>query len=49
MTKLEWEELQKNIVMNGDTMIAGRTGEVLGPETDSTYWKGTFKPILWPL
>ena len=27
---------------NGDTMIDKRTGEVLGPEVDSTYWKDKF-------
>ena len=31
--------LQKNIVMDGDTMIDKRTGEVLDPGVDSTYWK----------
>ena len=40
--KLAWEGLQKNIVMDGDTMIDKRTGEVLGPEVDSTYWKDKF-------
>ena len=40
--KLVWEGLQKNIVMDGDTMIDKRTGEVLGPEADSTYWKDKF-------
>ena len=40
--KLAWEGLQKNIVMNGDTMIDKRTGVVLGPEVDSTYWKDKF-------
>ena len=35
--KLAWEGLQKNIVMDDDTMIDKRTGEVLGPEVDSTY------------
>ena len=40
--KLAWEGLQKNIVMDGDTMIGKRTGEVLGPEVDSTYWKDKF-------
>ena len=29
--KLAWEELQKNIVMDGDTMIDKKTGEVLDP------------------
>ena len=41
--KLEWEGLQKNIVMDGDTMIDKRTGVVLGPEVDSTYY---FRLIL---
>ena len=36
MRKLAWEELQKNIVMGGDTTIDKRTGEVLNPEVDST-------------
>ena len=40
--KLAWEGLQKNIVMDGDTMIDKRTGEVLGPEVDSMYWKDRF-------
>ena len=31
--------LQKNIVMDGDTMIDKITGEVLNPGVDSTYWK----------
>ena len=39
MRKLTWEGLQKNIVMDGDAMIDKRTGEVLNPEVDSTYWK----------
>ena len=39
MRKLAWEGLQKNIVMDGDTMIDKRTGEVLDPEVDSAYWK----------
>ena len=39
LRKLAWDELQKNIVMDGDTMIERRTGEVLDPEVDSTYWK----------
>ena len=37
--KVPWEGLQKNIVMDGDTMIDKRTSDVLGPEVDSTYWK----------
>ena len=42
MRKLAREGLQKNIVMDSDTMIDKRTGEVLDPEVDSTYWKGKF-------
>ena len=41
--KLAWEGLQKNIVMDGDTMIDKTTGDVLGPEADSTYWKDKFQ------
>ena len=40
--KLAWEGLQKNIVMDGDTMIDKRTGEALDSEVDSTYWKDKF-------
>ena len=40
--KLAWEGLQINIAMDGDTMIDKRTGEVLNPEVDSTYWKDNF-------
>ena len=39
MRKLASEGLQKYIVKGGDTMIDKRTGEVLNPEVDSTYWK----------
>ena len=42
MRKLAREGLQENIVMDSDTMIDKRTGEVLDPEVDSTYWKGKF-------
>ena len=42
MRKLTWEGLQINIVMDGDTMIDKRTGEMLNPEVDSTYWKDKF-------
>ena len=38
--KLAWEGLQKNIVMDGDTIIDKRTGEVLNPEVDSLYLRG---------
>ena len=40
--ELAWDGLQKNIVIDGDTMIDRRTGEVLDPEVDSTYWKNKF-------
>ena len=40
--KLAWEGLQKNIVMDGDTKINKRTGEVLNAEVDSTYRKNEF-------
>ena len=40
--KLASDGLQKNIVMDGDTLIDKRIGEVLGPEVDSTYWKDKF-------
>ena len=38
MRKLAWDGLQKNAVMDGDTMIDTRAGEVLEPEVDSTCW-----------
>ena len=37
MRKLAWERLQKNIVMEGDTMIEKRRVEVLNPKVGSTY------------
>ena len=40
--KLAWEGRQRNIVMDGDTMIDKRTGEVLDPEVNSIYWKSKF-------
>ena len=42
MRKFAWEGLPKNIVMDGDTMIDKRAGEVFNPEVDSTYWKDKF-------
>ena len=42
MSDLTWEGLQENIMMDSDTMINKRTGEVLGREVDSTYWKDKF-------
>ena len=46
MRKLSWEGLQKNIVIDSDTMIDKKTGEVLDPKADSTYWKYKFKSIF---
>ena len=40
--RLAWDGLQKNIVVDNDTMIDRRTGEVLDPQIDSTYWKDKF-------
>ena len=40
--KIAWDGLQKSIVMDGDTMIDGRTGELLSPEVDFRYWKNKF-------
>ena len=40
--KSVWEGLQRNIVMDGETMIDKKTGEVLDLEVDSTYWKNKF-------
>ena len=37
------EELQKNIMIDGDTMIDGATSVVLDSEVDSTYWEDKFK------
>ena len=42
MRKLAWEGLQRNIVMDGATVIKKRTGEVLNSELDSTHWKDKF-------
>ena len=32
--------------MGGDTIIDNRSGEVLDPKVDSTYWKDKVKPIF---
>ena len=40
--KLAQEGLQKNIVMDGDTMIDRKTGEALDLEVDSTCWQNKF-------
>ena len=40
--KLVWEGLQKNVVMDGDTIINKRTGKALGPEVNLTFWKDEF-------
>ena len=45
MRKLAWDGLQKNIVIDGDTMIDKRKIEVLDLEADSTYWKQKFQEI----
>ena len=42
VTKLAWDELQKNIVMDCYTMLARRTGEMLNLEVDWTYEKNQF-------
>ena len=42
LRKLAWEGLQKNIVMDGDTIIDKKTGRALGLEVNSTYWKDKF-------
>ena len=34
---LAWDELQKNIVMDGDMMMDIRTGEIFVPEVDNTH------------
>ena len=44
--KLTWDELQKNIVMDADTVIDRRTGEVLDPEVDSTCWQDKFEGLI---
>ena len=43
LRKLAWDRLQKNIVMDGDMMNDKRTGEVLDPEVNLTYWKTNFR------
>ena len=40
--KLTWDELQKNMVIDGGMMIDRRTGEVLSSEVDYTCWKDKF-------
>ena len=35
--KLACDDIQKNMVMDGDIMIDRRTGEVLDPKVDSTF------------
>ena len=42
MRKLALEGYQRNIVIDGDMIIDKRTGEVLDPRVDSTYWKDKF-------
>ena len=40
--KLGWDELQKNLVIDGDMMIDRRSGEVVSSEVDYTLWKDKF-------
>ena len=40
--KLAWKGLQKNILIDGDTMIDKRKSVMFGPEINSTYWKDKF-------
>ena len=40
--KLPWNELQRNIVIDGNMMIDIKTGEVLGSEVDYTRWNEKF-------
>ena len=42
MRKLAWKRLQTYNVIDADTMIDKRTGRVLNPEVDSSYWKDNF-------
>ena len=42
LRKLTWEVLQKNIVMDNETMIDKGTGEMLDPEVNSSYYKNKF-------
>ena len=49
MRKLASEGLQKNIVIDGDTMIDKRIGEVLNLDVDSTYWKDKFQTNFYSL
>ena len=42
ISKLAWEGLQKNIMIDDDIMIDRKTGGMLGPEVDTTYWKDKF-------
>ena len=42
LRKITWEVLQKNIVMDNETMIDKGTGEMLDSEGNSTYYKNKF-------
>ena len=42
MRKIARKGLQKDILVDGDTMIDKRTGEVLGLETNLAFWKNKF-------
>ena len=37
--KLAWRDFKRNILMDVDMATDKRTGEVLDPDVDSTYWK----------
>ena len=41
LRKIAWEGLQKNMVIDGDTMIDKRTGRMLDSEVNSMCWKKT--------
>ena len=49
MRKLAWERLQTYNVIDADTMIDKRTGRVLNPEVDSSYWKDNFQTDFYSL
>ena len=46
LRKLAWDWLEKGMAMDGDRMIDRRTGEMLDPEVNSTYWKDKFQRLI---
>ena len=46
MRKLAWERLQRNILIDGDTMIDKRTGEVLSLRLILHTGRIRFRPIF---